>query len=262
MTVNLDYIRLATWDSTGYTGLAARLMHSWAGDWKHAKWLQYKGWRKEEVFIGRGNQQDKVHCVLQASGSASQRLLNGLKKLDGWYCTRIDLQSTIVHPGDMPLRHVRDRIDKPNLTLIESQQNDTLYLGSRGSSFYMRLYEKPLEQKYLRLEFELKAERARACWIAIVQGEPLSRIYKYYLDRTGLPLDVMKLFSDPETDATAESMRAEIASNNAKKLRWLLSLDAAVMEALANHEIGTSARELIKAWCKHADHLDKLDISD
>lgn len=262
MTSSLDYIRLATWDDLGYTNLVARLMSSWPADWKQAKWLQYKGWRKDTVFIGQGMQQGRLHCIFQASGTTSQMMLQSLKTLGDWYCTRLDLQITVDAPLNLFLADVRDSCETKNTTLIESPENHTLYIGSRGSALYTRLYEKVLDRKYLRLEFELKAERSRSCWQAICKGESLDKIFNYYTPKTGLPESIIELFATSENDVTQHVMRQAISADNQKTLKWLLSLDAAVMKALANHDIADTARELVRGWAYHAHYLDRKEFLD
>ncbi|GAH01447.1 unnamed protein product, partial [marine sediment metagenome] len=190
MNTQLDYLRIASWTVGSYSHILARIMLAWPEDWEQSGWLQYKGWKKEAFFIGHGTQQGKAHTIINVSGNLSQKLLPTLRALENWYATRIDLQITIdaCVMGDDSLSMLRDDCATKNTTLIESIENDTLYLGSRSSEVFLRLYEKILEnKKYLRLEFELKGQRARTCWAAITKGESLDRVFKYYNKRSKLP---------------------------------------------------------------------------
>lgn len=262
MNTQTDYLRIASWSDRAYSNIVARVMLAWPDDWKQSKWLQYRGWKKESFFIGHGRQQGKSHTVINVSGSLSQKMLPTLRELDEWYCTRIDLQITIdaCVMGDDRLAMVRDDCDTKNTTLIESIENDTLYLGSRSSDVFVRLYEKILEdKKYLRLEFELKGQRARACWLAIVQGESIDKVFKYYNKRSKLPGNVKEWFDAYGVAATQEAMNNEILHASRMKLKWLQSLDTAVMKYMNNHDIGDDVKELIRSWAKHADYLDRTN---
>lgn len=255
----LDYIRLASWAEGAYTEIISRIMRAWPDDWKKSRWLQYKGWRKEGFFIGHGEQKKRSHTIINVSGSLSQQLLPTLQTLEGWYCTRIDLQITVKHPmgSGQTLALVRDECDTSNTTLIESQENHTLYLGSRTSELFTRLYEKfLLSNPYLRLEFELKGQRSRAAWQAIIADEPLDRIFTYYLDRSRLPDYAKAWYQVNDAIATQESMRKEQLQSSKKKLEWLKSLDPAVTRYMNDHDISDEVKVLIRVWAKHADYLD------
>lgn len=264
MNTHTDYLRIATWKELAYTKTLARLISNWPGDWKQSKWLQYKGWRKDALFIGHAIQQKKSHTLINVSGALANRLLPTLKTFEGWYCTRIDLQITldaIKMQGDN-LAYIRDYCTTTNTTLIESYENDTLYLGSRSSDVFIRLYEKQFDNgKYIRLEFELKGSRARASWNAITKGESLDSIFKYYNNRSKLPQEVKTWFNPYGTTETDEAMNAEIETSLKKKLEWLQSLDPAIMKYLGNHDIGDEVKRLIRSWAAHADHLDGMNES-
>ncbi len=233
-------------------------MDAWPDDWQQGKWLQYRGWRKESLFVGHAIQERKSHTVLNISGSLSNRMMPSLLELPEFYATRIDVQVTIENPlgsGDA-LALVRDECTTKHTTLIESLENDTLYIGSRTSEKFIRLYEKNLEKSYLRLEFELKGQRARAAWVALVGGEQLHKIFHYYVKRSKLPPRAQAWYSGARSSATKECMAAEITHEAKKKLAWLVSLDKCIMRLMANHEIGEQVKTLIRAWAKHADWLD------
>ncbi|GAI11563.1 unnamed protein product, partial [marine sediment metagenome] len=198
VNTHLDYLRLASWDTGAYTKILARLMRAWEGDWEHSGWLQYDGWAKDGLFIGHGTQAKKSHTILNISGALAQKMLPTLRDLLGWYCTRIDLQITVEAcvMRDDRLAYIRDDTSTENTTLIESKENDTLYVGSRTAEKFTRLYEKFLDNdKFLRLEFELKGQQSRAAWEAITAGEPVDKIFKYHLKRSKLPPRVIEWFN-------------------------------------------------------------------
>lgn len=256
-TAQIDYLRLASWREGEYTKTLAKIMKAWEGNWSQSKWLQYSGWRKEEFFIGQGEQAQKHHVVAGVSGNLANRLLKSLTGLTYWYATRLDIQVTIYCPDDMVLADVRNRCKTDNTTLIESKENATLYLGSRRSELFTRLYEKPIIDKYLRLEFELKGCRARTAWTAIAEGEPVERIFLYYLRRSKLPEDTKVLFEKYDIDATNQAMREIETHDNAKVWAWMESLDDTFTKHMNNHQIGERVKTLVRAWASHADYLDK-----
>lgn len=253
---NLDYLRLASFEFN-YAKLLAELMFWYPGGWKPSRWLQYKGWRKESYFVGVGVQDGKRHMVISSSGTESNRLAHFMDGHLSFYCTRLDVQRTIERPKHVNLRRIRKGTQTENTTLIQSKENDTLYIGSRASDCFTRLYEKPLDTMYLRLEFELKGKRARSAWGALVHGKTPTTIFNHYLLRSKLPQTVKDWYSEPG-DEKEEELETEIILKSAKKkLKWLRSLDDCIEKAMASHEIGEEVRTLVLSWAIVANELDK-----
>jgi hypothetical protein len=263
MDTQIDYLRLASWDFNAYVELMPYLMEAWPDRWQRGKWLQYVGWRKESVFVGRGMQGNKAHTILNISGSLSHEWHEQFLRMDGWYSTRIDLQRTILSPlaKDETLATVRDDCNTKKTTLIESEENDTLYLGSRTSDKFTRLYEKILEGTFLRLEFELKGFRSRATWDALRAGESLDKIYYFYLERSALPERIKFEYGKDGDISTDLAMRLEIEKEEAKSLKWIISLDESMMKNMGSHGIGEQVKIIVRAWAKYADHLDRDDVT-
>lgn len=259
MDTHIDYLRLASWEFNAYVELMPFLMESWPKNWGRGKWLQYLGWRKEGLFIGRGMQGNKAHTILNISGHLSQEWYKHFLRLDGWYCTRIDIQRTIKSPlsSDESLSLIRDDCNTKKLTLIESEENDTLYLGSRTADKFTRLYEKILDQTYLRLEFELKGFRSRATWDALKQNESTDKIFCFYLERSALPERIKFEYDKIGEKATEKVMRLQIEKDEKKTLDWIISLDNSMAKNLASHAIGEQVKVIVRAWARYADNLDK-----
>ncbi|MCK5617581.1 hypothetical protein KAR91_87765 [Candidatus Pacearchaeota archaeon] len=256
MKSQIDYLRLASWGHEPYVQVMASLMSIWPGDWQRGKWLQYAGWRKEQFFIGMGEQHKKRHAIMQASGTLSQKIFGAVSDYEGWYCTRIDLQRTVKRPDWVELSNLYKLLGKKGVSLISSEENDTLYLGARTSDLFTRLYEKLFEEMYIRLEFELKGSRALMALQALYDGEDCDRIYEYYLDRCRLPKRYIEIFSNCDHEATQLAMTAERSHSNEKKLKWLTSLDSSFRLAIADHEIGETVRNLVRSWSQFADEID------
>lgn len=253
---SLDYLRLAAFEFS-FASIISDLMNWYPGGWRSGRWLQYKGWKKESYFVGVGEQAGQRHMVISASGPEANHLEKFMFNYTSFYGTRLDVQRTIPRPKYASLRRIRKATGTENTTLIESQENDTLYVGSRASDCFTRLYEKPLDEMYLRLEFELKGARARSAWGAIIHGKTPSTIFNHYLKKSKLPETVKEWFALPGDESETEMDRAIKIHSAKKKLRWLRSLDASMEKALADHEIGEQVKELVRAWARYADNLDK-----
>ncbi len=262
MDTHIDYLRLASWRADAYIETMQLLMEAWPKGWLRGKWLQYTGWRKEGVFIGRGEQNRKAHTIVNMSGALGQEWYTSFTAWDVWYCTRIDLQRTIRTPlaSNENLSLIRDDCNTKKTTLIESEENDTLYLGSRTSDKFTRLYEKVLDETYLRLEFELKGSRSRAAWEAIRAGETNDKIFYFYLERSSLPERIKFEYGEKGEIATDLAMRLQIEKDEEKTLKWIMSLDDSMAKNMASHGIGEQVKVLVRAWSKYADYLDMAEI--
>lgn len=256
MKSQIDYLRLASWGHEPYVEVLASIMSTWPGQWERSKWLQYSGWRKEQFFIGMGEQHKKRHAVMQASGSFAQKIFMVLADFEGWYCTRIDIQRTVKRPEWVELSELFKVLGKKGTSLISSEENDTLYLGARTSELFTRLYEKLFEEMYIRLEFELKGNRALMALQALYGREDCDRIYEYYLDKCKLPNRYIDLFRNCDHEATKLAMTKERTHESLKKLKWIESLDSAVRLAIADHEIGENVKSLVRSWSRFADEID------
>jgi hypothetical protein len=232
------------------------LMRNWPGEWERGKWLQYAGWRKESFFIGMGEQNKKRHAVCHASGYLAHTMHPVFLEWENWYSTRIDIQRTVKKPEWVDLHGLYTHLGKNGVSLISSEENDTLYIGSRTSDKFIRLYEKMYDEMYLRLEFELKGSRAAAAWQALINGEECDRVFDYYLGKLKLPEGYIKLFKNIDHKATERAMRIEVEHNAEKKLKWIISLDATMRKAIADHDIGERTKTIIRSWAKHADKID------
>ena len=262
MSAHVDYLRLATFDFPAHQYASANIMESYPGGWEQAGWLQYRGWKKEQIFVGRANQEDKLHGIIQISGMQSNQLFPNMQQLDKHYCTRLDVQMTIPMPENLKLKKVHKNLGKRISTLISSESNDTLYVGNRKSDIFTRLYQKPLDRMYLRLEFELKGQRSRAAWLALLAGATVDEIFKYYFERSKLPDAVKKHFDLADIGETDKAMRAEILKDSQKKLAWIQSIDSAIMQAMNDHDIGQEVKHIVNAWALVARNIDRMNEED
>lgn len=255
MNAHLDYLRIASWDYSAYPYLLSELMEIKPGDWQQSHWLQYAGWRRDELFMGHGEQNGNRHCVLHISGSQSHEMQSIFMPLIDWYATRIDVQVTIPLP-ELDLAKIHKSLGAKISTLISSEKNKTLYVGSRTSEVFTRLYEKPLDIMYLRLEFELKGNTARMVWKAIQKGKSVGDVFGYYLDKSKLPEAAKIYYRDADNNCSDLALIDETVHTAEIKLAWLQSLDASVMRAISDHEIGERVKLLVMSWANYASNLD------
>jgi hypothetical protein len=260
MKSQIDYLRLASWGHEPYTDVMSALMQSWPSDWERGKWLQYAGWRKESFFIGMGVQNKKRHAIMQASGHLAHKMHPVFQDFDNWYCTRFDIQRTVKKPEWVDLPKLHKLLGRKGTSLISSEENDTLYIGSRASDKFVRLYEKMFDEMYLRLEYELKGKRALLAWDAINEGEDCDRVFDYYLAKCKLPRRYLELFKNIENNATEKAMTKARETTAENKLKWITSLDSSIRAALGDHDIGERAKVLVHSWSAYADKIDENNL--
>ncbi len=260
----LDYLRLATWDITDHANLLAELLRDSGGKWEHSKWLQYHGWKRETFFLGTGYQDKRRHSIVNISGYMADRNMSNLLTLDTYYATRIDMQITIPSNEHLNLPWIYDQLSAREVkcSIIQSELNDTLYIGARTSDVFTRLYEKPLDTMHLRLEFEFKGKVARGIWLALQSKNTVDEIFQHYLAKSKLPDYVKSYYYDAEDGETAFAIRKEIAKTDAKKLAWLQSCDSSVRQALYNHNIGSEVQTLVMSWANEASNVDRILEND
>lgn len=259
MNAHLDYLRLATWNTAHYSYMASEIMRVWTWEYQPGKWQQYTGHRAKQFFMGTGEQDKRRHHVVHASGSLAERMRKSFMCFDGLYGTRVDIQMTVPKPSWVDLAKLHKNMGKKLTTLISSEENSTLYIGSRESDKFARLYEKPLNGKmYLRMEFELKGRMAAGSWNAILAGESVGGIYARLLIKSKLPGAFKSLFENADDTATDKALRAEIEHDNKKILKWIQSLDASMMRHMNNHEIGDQVVEIVRSWAMATVEIDNL----
>jgi len=257
--VAVDYLTLTTYSAEAFSR-AVELIHKHTPreEMRGARLMQYTGYKGGNYFYGSGIQVDQEHYLLRLSGSASHYFLEaalaspGLRGLMGFFnCTRIDVQYT--HPEqfsgiDLPgvceyLRLVewpKHRGKRPAVEMFNSDDGlHTLYIGSRSSPRFQRLYVKEVDGlRLLRYEVEYKGSGVRAL---------AAKLYAVIVDQ-GLELLVNVLVGEfdqlPLGDEFAPlaaaltgppSLRLKIVkdpSSTDKTLRWLSSSVASAIRRL------------------------------
>ncbi len=260
MPAHIDYIRLGTWESSAYCTIAAKVNEHFIT--KPGHWLQYHGRRGEDgsVFHGTGNQGGKVHHICHFSGETSQEWSHHLKLQlpgDNLYCTRIDVQTSILRPKDYDPLKFYELSKRTARSIILNPETSTVYLGARNSDLFMRMYEKiVLDEMYLRLEFELKGAYSRNWW-SHWRSEPelIDLLFTSCINRIGLP-EPYKSWFLPSGDKTDILNAAQLEANLAQRLTYLRNTETAMLKYLFDH----STREYVISFAERlSSTISKLD---
>jgi DNA relaxase NicK len=154
-------------------------------------------------------------------------------------------------------------------TLIQnSDGGSTLYIGSRQSDLFARLYDKGVEQaacvpgQWWRLELEIKHERAltvaRTLHFAVAHTQQLTSIVAgYFLDRTGMRIpsyDVSAVCNGEPRVTTADQKVLWLSRGVRPTVRWLLDRQetARVLDAL--FPLQSDREELYRHLTQRGDH--------
>jgi len=165
----IDWITFTSWKSEDFLN-----WRDWQknqpGEVKDGKIQMYSGLWVGSAFIGQGLQNNKNHYIARVSGEFSNEVYKDLWS-SGVKATRIDVQITRKIPENYSARKFVDSLRSGNwgncerdLQLIENSDGlDTVYLGSRKSERFARMYVKrSLEGDFLRFEIEYKGDWANA----------------------------------------------------------------------------------------------------
>jgi hypothetical protein len=250
----LDYLRIGSWDDPASFKLMSEVRKLSTG-WRQKKWLQYDGWRSGGIFYGTGEQGGKRHYVFDVSGAQSIELFHLAKDRPEFYATRLDVQVTIERPISYEPHEtylLQKEISKRSCSIIQSDSGSTIYFGSRSGDTFARLYEKILDDdKYLRLEFEIKGNKARSVFIQLSQGLKANDAFNHYLGKIKMPDYIKEWFSAPDSGVVFWEL--EKVHHADKQLEWLSSLSDTVVRMGNDHYQGDIVRGLLEDWLKRID---------
>ena len=257
---HIDYLRVTTWNFQAYTAMVT-LFRGLGKGWRETRWLQYNGFKTDTYFYGQGAQDGRRHFVLQASGPSAMQLLGLVRFNDHFYCTRIDLQTTIKEPDDYDAAKLYDDVralpdNRRNTSLILSDTGSTVYFGNRSSDTFSRCYQKNLDDiPYLRLELEIKGATARKVYENIRLGHlTFLDAYRYIFRRFTKPQYLDDWFSLSEP-VNGEYIDHEVLSAKNSRLEWLLSLEATIIKMGNDHVTGQPTKALLERI------LEKIDVN-
>jgi hypothetical protein len=242
----IDYIRLATWDFTDYTYLATVINEHFIT--KPAHWLQYHGRRSDDggVFHGQGVQGHRSHYIMHTSGEQADMWSNYFLGRDmHTYCTRLDIQVTIDEPKGHDGRELYEKVHRKTKSIVQSPGVTTVYIGARASPLFIRVYEKVLDTRYLRCEFELKGAYSRNAWDHLgLKKVTLADLFNSCLKRSSIPEPWRSWFaakSDRNDALSAEQVEIDLQN----QLLYLKNTEIALERLLAQHSTQQAVYGLI-----------------
>lgn len=260
--VVFDYARFTTFD----VEIGNYFMDFLGDGMGEGRVMQYQGIKSRDAFAGEAMQKSSRHFLYQVSGGRSHDVCRVFRL--GMYgrdlrSTRLDVQLTIPLPDNYSARVVADfwrdcdRWGNGRPANIRLQENtdglDTVYIGSRTSERYVRVYvkEDDMGARYLRFEVEYKGDLSRKVWGQFLDSElGIYELLRGELDRLpGLPLllrDFGMFLLEVDSVGVAGSKRV---LDDAKTMRWLRdSVTPALERMLNSHDYSGDARRLVLEW--------------
>jgi hypothetical protein len=256
----IDYLRLGTWDAGDYSKIAVKINEHFITRPGH--WLQYHGRRAEDgsAFHGTGRQGRKIHHVCHISGDTAEEWAYHLKLAvpgDSVYCTRLDVQTTILRPQNYDPLEFYEESKRVARSIVKNPETSTVYIGARTSDLFMRLYEKIiLDTMYLRLEFELKGAYSRNFWSHwYSETELVDKLFISCVNRIGLP-EPYKDWFNPDNDETDCLNSEKVAADLSQKLTYLRNTETALVRYIYAHDTREHAVSLVERLASTIAHLD------
>lgn len=188
-------------------------------------------------------------------------------------CSRIDLQVTVRHTQDAPkviAKHYKDARKHssksergPSVSIfVSNNDSSTLYLGSRQSDVYIRIYDKGAESgldhysQSLRYEVELKNELAYAMLNRLRSQSSWRSMVVQYVQTWSTARGVgarwstgdMELLCSPRTRSTAD-----------RRLGWLRANVRGTVKFLMDHGRGPDCLTALGLDHLVQAHLDSID---
>lgn len=251
-TPHLDYLTLTTFHNPAAQAIADWIAAQAKREEIKQKRMQYEGTtficEEGTCFVGVAEQSDgRWHALIQCSGmwadsvfAFAQRYI--VRKMVR--CTRIDVQVTIPHFQRHNQNHMealaymlRSQVDRPvsyheSFSGPASSKLSTVYVGSRKSDRFVRIYEKMGlgEDVFLRFEVEYKSPRAQV--VAENLGADADRpgILLYEIDR--ISADVLYDFRQ-RVDG-AEAWNPIVVKPEPATAKWLRTQVAPALDRFLN----------------------------
>jgi hypothetical protein len=263
-----DYLTLTTFEEHDWQLNLADLYPLEFG--KDVKKGGYSGKEWDGLFFGYGSQKGRKHYLLTTFGEDAETILHRTSSSTA-RCTRIDLQVTIRIPEYFDSRNLYDKLQAKDTkwngrrlkpTLRQSGGGlDTVYIGSRTSQRFVRIYVKPDKNDqpaYLRYEVEFKGKLADQVRRLIVSRETFARnILHGELNR--LPIYVSRTLGRIRETLHGEryTVKPETVYIEGSTIAWLQdSVSPAVVRLLHSHQDGIVMRKLLRQWVQYALDLN------
>lgn len=218
--------------------------------------------------------------MLQVSGRLAKGMEDIAKVTQN--CTRIDVQVTFRVEEGQVAQSIRDfydaACDAPHtegrgrkVKLIEENRKaQTVYVGSRASDYYLRIYDKFSEsgdenyKNCVRVELEIKGKTSKGMWRKLAEefageGYLLAVLYAYCL-RIGIVLppapggsthEIYKPVPKKCVEATLAWMQRSVKPSVARVVNeygWLLPLRILLEDVLTENELLTVEKSCAMIW--------------
>jgi hypothetical protein len=245
--VAMDYLTVTTFTNKEYERAFNAIDDNCDRDWERSGVMQYKGNASGGLFHGQGEQQGRTHYMVRASGEQADKYGYAMLQ-SGARVTRLDIQITLEMPNWWDVRAVTDSLRGgvwPNrirkITSIDGNGEDTVYIGSRTSDKFIRVYVKGSE--WLRFEIELKGDAARVAAKHIKTGGRPSMAGILLSELSKLPMCQMVDYfmkGVGKSQGSVEIKVRQVQPEKIKKMRWLASLLPAIEQLMNDHDYGHS----------------------
>jgi hypothetical protein len=241
-TLCLDYVTLTSYDTQILEGLARYMVSRVPEHMPVAKnRMQYAGLTCDGIFFGIGKQHNGMHAILQVPGFRSV-VAAAMARVDTSVvrCSRFDLQMTVDHaliPSTELLFEYLNEADakdwhqtgpKPKLQHIRNGDGyNTLYIGTRSSDIFRRIYVKPIGDKdYVRFEVEYKGNLARALFERGDVGNLTAHAALFRHQFFALPSTIQRFlqpFMDRVGQGSGEFVPVHRGTDEEKAVEWFAS---------------------------------------
>jgi hypothetical protein len=240
-------------------------------DGKEGRVMQYEGRRWDCGFFGSAVQKGRKHYMMRASGDNADSVLRELSENCPARCTRIDLQITIPMKPEYSARRTCDMLrgtkwpgrDRKTMLIENADGLDTLYIGSRLSETFTRLYVKEGDgQRYLRYEVEFKGDTAEMVYGHACVGREMAM--------GGTLLGEIEKLPEIADSGLSEVHHAlanfKVVPRKGYRVRdphttmlWIQrSVSPAIVRLLRDHDQGDQVARFVKEWYEMADELGRV----
>jgi hypothetical protein len=170
--LHIDYITVTCDDAIEFERCSRALLGI-NGDehGKRQEFYGFRGFRWEKPDYGTrfvGVREADGYAMISCSGQAAHTEAERLRFLSCWRPSRVDVAVDVKKHFDVPAAYARWQ--GGTRTKVAAIENETLYIGSRKSLLFWRVYNKAIEMgrpemsPLWRIELELKGERAQQFW--------------------------------------------------------------------------------------------------
>jgi hypothetical protein len=223
--------------------------------------MQFDGMSFGQTYWGAS---EEGWYMMRASGQRADDLVEDASGVKAARCTRIDLQLTLTCPLGLSMRQAADEVrheawpgPKRKVTLVEGDDGlDTVYLGSRTSERFCRIYVKMADGvRWVRMEYEYKGELARGVWSKLANGGKIAPIMRSECLR--LPTTPLVAMFCTKLAGYDEVTRGRKVPDDNATYRWLIdAVTPAVVRMMRSHDLGERTRRLVEEWAKIGQDID------